>query len=1681
MRRFVRIFFFGVVPMILIGAGNAKAQCELFDFYGNPSSSPYWYSCSGGDFTLNLQSPHAIGEWTVDWGDGSAVESGSELVPPNAISHVYAATVDTFEVVFTEVNTGCTVSGVVVIEEATSASIQIPVGGLTQACAPQTMEFINSSTNTSETTTFTWDFGDGSPNAVFDHTNWGQTISHTYQKGTVDCETVVTLTAENYCNQVQGGYSQATFNPIRIWDIDDAGITASEMVLCWPENEVTFTNTTERNCLLQGNIYQRYEYWNFGDYWGLGYDSIIDWRAWPPTFPHTLEYPGIGTYSVTLLDSNLCGIDVTSITVEIVPPPTADASADETEVCEHEVITFTNSSSSNATHFEWDFGDGTPPVYSGDATVQHVYGTAGNYSVMLVAGVGGLGGCADTTYIPITVVPGPEAEILLDRGEDCDQLEVQFSDGSSGTISDWSWDFGNGNTSNLADPPLQNYGSVGAYNVTLTVEAPNGCRNTDTEIVYVHETPVSDFLIQNVCVGSEGSFTDVSTSAGGDPIVDWFWDFGDGTSSTQSDPEHSYSSAGTYTVSLTVGTAHCSHTSSQVVTVEPAPEASFVSNIDEGCDPLEVEFTGTTVGGDNYVWIFGDGGSSALENPTHVFNNYGSVDSVYTVAMIAKTAFGCADTAFSTVTVRPNAQAHFDAFYVPSCEPDPAIFINNSVNADSYEWHFGDGSPVETTEDATHEYVNNGQTLQNYTVTLVATTAYGCNDTSSATITVFPQPSFDFTLDVDSGCSPLGVQFPVVPGAVSYQWSFGDGTLSTAPNPYHSYGNSGNVPVDYEVRLVATSPFGCNDTATANVVVYPDPVPQFTVDKTSGCGPLEVVIENQSLYADSVVWNYGDGTTSGTSALVHSHTFTNNTNQTQSYTIELTAYTDAGCSATYSRTIEVHPVVTAAFDHPEESCSPISFVFDNQSENADFYHWELGNGTVSVAEEPLAGYQNNTIFPDTFDIRLVATSAFGCEDTAYSSIVLHPKPSAAVVRDVTAGCSPLTVTFQNNSTTADRYEWYYGDGTLSDTSATVHQHVFHSTSTAPQVFQGMMIASSDFGCRDTTEFQVTVYPEVNAGFVPSAEGCSPLPVDFFNTSQGAATYAWSFGDGNEAFIEDPSYTFVNTSDTIRDFRVSMVAQSGFGCTDTTQRIVTVHPNPNVSFVVAGIEGCHPADFSFANYTGNATSYHWDYGDGTTSDNGDSLHTHTYTNNTGEVQNHTVTLTATSDYGCEASNSIDIEVIPEIVAGVNPPLGGCSPYTAEFENVSTGAYSYFWDFGDGTVSEEVNPTHVYINPSVEDSVYTVLFIARSLWGCADTLTFEVPVHGQPQANFLAMPAVQQYPNATVDLVNLSVANSSAQHHWNWGDGNVTASNNPDNPQSYTYGHWGEFDIVLTVGSEVCNDTSTQKVVIKPPLPIADFIGEGEGCQPLRVSFENRSTYGLTFHWDFGDGTVSDVENPTHVYYEPGVYNVALTVTGPGGDQDVEVHTGAVVVHPRAEAYFTVNPPVIKVPDQVYFLNMSTDASIYHWDFGDGQTSTAFSPYHFYESLGWHSVTLVANNEWNCPDTFRVDQAVKGNIDSRISFPNAFTPNTSGSTGGYWSVDDMFSNDIFFPLYKGVDEFQMQIFNKWGELLFESTDVRQGWDGYYRGELCQQDVYVWRVKVKFLDGSELTDSGDVTLLR
>jgi gliding motility-associated-like protein len=165
---------------------------------------------------------------------------------------------------------------------------------------------------------------------------------------------------------------------------------------------------------------------------------------------------------------------------------------------------------------------------------------------------------------------------------------------------------------------------------------------------------------------------------------------------------------------------------------------------------------------------------------------------------------------------------------------------------------------------------------------------------------------------------------------------------------------------------------------------------------------------------------------------------------------------------------------------------------------------------------------------------------------------------------------------------------------------------------------------------------------------------------------------------------------------------------------------------------------------------------------------------------------------------------------------------------------------------------------------------------------------------------------------------------------------------------------------------------------------------------------------------------------------------------------------------------------------FTYNLSANADSYWWDFGDGTTSTEFDPIHYYTEEGVYDVTLIANNPWNCPDTFLLAQATTATSAGDIRFPNAFTPGNTGPTDGVYDPLS-FENDFFFPLYEGVKDYHLQVFDRWGELVFESNDVHLGWDGYYRGSPAKQDVYAWKAYARFSDGRETTLSGDVTLLR
>ncbi|MDN4165262.1 PKD domain-containing protein [Cytophagales bacterium LB-30] len=323
-----------------------------------------------------------------------------------------------------------------------------------------------------------------------------------------------------------------------------------------------------------------------------------------------------------------------------------------------------------------------------------------------------------------------------------------------------------------------------------------------------------------------------------------------------------------------------------------------------------------------------------------------------------------------------------------------------------------------------------------------------------------------------------------------------------------------------------------------------------------------------------------------------------------------------------------------------------------------------------------------------------------------------------------------------------------------------------------------------------------------------------------------------------------------------------------------------------------------------------------------------------------------------------------------------------------------------------------------------------------------------------------------------------------YRWDFGDGTQreTATNERVNHEYATYGN---YQVTLTAYNEFCSEEFTQDIRLVPISPIVDFTYTPEdGCLPLEVQFTNTTQFGdpSKYRWDFGDGSAISTEiNPRHIYTRPGVYTVTLSGANPTNEIVVNVKQDIITVSNVPFAGFAVAPTQVFLPDQpIYLRNDSQNATSFSWDFGDGNTSEEYEPTHLYTEAGVFNITLVAINDSGCTDTLTLEAAVTAEEGGQIKVPNIFTPGISSGSGGSGGAG-FGDNAVFLPVTDGVVEFELLIYNRWGQLLFESKDKNVGWDGTYNGALCQQDVYVYKLTVKLLSGEILTKLGDVTLLR
>ncbi|MBN8703851.1 MAG: PKD domain-containing protein [Bacteroidetes bacterium] len=401
----------------------------------------------------------------------------------------------------------------------------------------------------------------------------------------------------------------------------------------------------------------------------------------------------------------------------------------------------------------------------------------------------------------------------------------------------------------------------------------------------------------------------------------------------------------------------------------------------------------------------------------------------------------------------------------------------------------------------------------------------------------------------------------------------------------------------------------------------------------------------------------------------------------------------------------------------------------------------------------------------------------------------------------------------------------------------------------------------------------------------------------------------------------------------------------------------------------------------------------------------------------------------------------------------------------------GSYSYSWIPGlPGNDSVQV------VSPTTTTN-YTI--IAYDQNGCSyQADTAHVEVINLAGASVVVHATTPICPGQSTQ-VYVSVAGNPGQlaYTWNQGLGNSpgTFTVTPTQPTTY---------VVTVVNSCGVSVTDSVQVLFNPPPTVVIMADTISGCTPITVQFSDASITGnvadpiTSWFWNFGDGVTSTNQINTHTYTSAGTYSVTLIVTTSQGCTNTNSLTPFVVqAFSIPDALFSVNSTILTLPsDTLKCTNLSIGAASYYWTFGDGNFSTQTNPVNVYQNPGVYDIWLVASNAYGCSDTASV--TIKAN--QNLTFPNAFTPDPDNESDGYYDVNSL-DNNIFFPYAAGVVEYHLLIFDRWGELIFETHEVNRGWNGYLKHKICQQGVYIFKVEGKFVDGKKINKTGDVTLLR
>ena len=729
----------------------------------------------------------------------------------------------------------------------------------------------------------------------------------------------------------------------------------------------------------------------------------------------------------------------------------------------------------------------------------YTYANSGTYTVSLT--ITSDSGCTDIFSTQIDVFVNPTANFTTNVA--CNGKNTTFTDAStlgSAAITNWNWDFdANLVVDNINQNPTYVFPSAGGFPVNLNVVDANGCTHDTTLNISVSAQPTAIFSHTIECFGTTTGFTDLSNPNGG-VISNWDWDFtNNGTvDNTNQNPTNGYPAAGSYTVELLVTTSvGCVDSTTMLVVVNPIPVADFsVADVCFGTistfNDLSNISTGDII---DWQWDFGDASAnSTLQNPTHNYVTPGS----YPVTLTITSDSGCINTLIDSAHVLFLPTAAFTTNNV--CLNVAASFADNSNGnggiITNWNWDFDNNG---ITDDTNQNPTNGYPSASTYTIQLIVSTGFGCADTTTQPITIYPMPNADFTFV--NACYGTAIAFTdnssVSSGTITnWSWNYGNSNTSIVQNPAENYAVEGV----YQVQLIANTNNGCADTISKQIEVWPIPVVNFS--------PTEVCLNVASQFNDLTTvsnvntlntiiqwqWNFGDGV--GTSAIQNPiYTYTTE----GIYPASLTVTSNNGCFNSVTLNVTVNPLPQVVFGDPTAGCAPnMCVTFSNNSTinqtnlpaSIDTWLWDFGDGFSSSAMSPNHCFENASYsVVKNYDVTLTAVSNKQCVTTVTipQLITVHPKPLADFdYTPLETDIYDSKITFIDQSIIANQWFWNLGDGATSIESNPIHNYADSG------FYLVTLYMENVYGCRDTTKKTVRIKPTyaiwIPNTFTPDGDG-----------------------------------------------------------------------------------------------------------------------------------------------------------------------------------------------------------------------------------------------------------------------------------------------------------------------------------------------------------------------------------------------------------------------------------------------------------------------------------------------------------------------------------------------------------------------------------------------------------------